>query len=226
MAHFIGLIILKKLNEQPNSEAAERVARFIELFKEALDLHESFRALFKSREEMDSFLLDPQFTQYDFSQPFYQTQCNFSSVALEESNAALNAILRKLHKCTARYKWHPVIRHLGYEVYKFGIVQDWEVRTQEEEWENRAMARLCGDNGDAVARIRRCKMCENWFYAITDHQQYCRAKCRKNFASSSELFRGRRREYMRRYRESERERDGRAKALARRREQKRMKARS
>jgi hypothetical protein len=72
------------------------------------------------------------------------------------------------------------------------------------------------DHIDAVPRIRRCRrlQCRNWFFAVTDHQKYCGDTCRKRDASRGESFKKKRREYMKKYRRDEAERDQKAKRLA------------
>jgi hypothetical protein len=63
--------------------------------------------------------------------------------------------------------------------------------------------------------FRKCLSCHDWFFAITDRQQFCSDRCRKKHASQSETFKARRRSYMREYRKQELERAKRAKTLAR-----------
>lgn len=67
-----------------------------------------------------------------------------------------------------------------------------------------------------VHRIRRCGECQKWFFAITDHQKFCRDGCRKRRASYGEEFREKRRAYMRHYRREQQIANDRAVTLARR----------
>ena len=69
---------------------------------------------------------------------------------------------------------------------------------------------------DSIQRLRPCRECRNWYYAMTDGQLFCKPNCRQRSASHSKTFRERRREYMRDYRRHESERNKRAESLARR----------
>jgi integrase len=52
----------------------------------------------------------------------------------------------------------------------------------------------------SIDRLRTCHECHKWFYAITDHQKNCSEACRQRFASHDQVFKKRRREYMKEYR--------------------------
>lgn len=52
-----------------------------------------------------------------------------------------------------------------------------------------------------IGKFRTCGECATWFFAVTDHQKYCSAKCRSSRISRSERFKEKRRQYMKRYRE-------------------------
>lgn len=54
-----------------------------------------------------------------------------------------------------------------------------------------------------VARYRRCSNRSRWFYAQTEHQRFCGETCRKSNASKSEVFKQKRRLYMRKRRADE-----------------------
>ena len=68
----------------------------------------------------------------------------------------------------------------------------------------------------SIQRLRTCRECTKWYYATADHQVQCSAKCRQRFASHDAAFRVRRREYMKTYRQDEKNRNKRAHSLARR----------
>jgi hypothetical protein len=51
--------IIEKLNGKPALPAVKRVARFIELFRQARELNDAFHLLFESREAMGKFLSSP-----------------------------------------------------------------------------------------------------------------------------------------------------------------------
>ena len=54
-------------------------------------------------------------------------------------------------------------------------------------------------------RVRTCRQCENWFYAKVAHGRFCQVSCQQDNFRTSEEFRGKRREYMRRQRKRDRE---------------------
>lgn len=58
----------------------------------------------------------------------------------------------------------------------------------------------------AIARFRRCIECQNWFYAIKGHQQFCGSHCRRHNAAQNPVFKEKRRIYMsERYRPQQKE---------------------
>ena len=67
----------------------------------------------------------------------------------------------------------------------------------------------------SIQRVRTCNECRKWFYAMTDHQLYCGGNCRQRFASHDKSFKHRRREYMKKYREQERQREQRSREALR-----------
>jgi hypothetical protein len=87
-------------------------------------------------------------------------------------------------------------------------------RTDEEAREKRAIQFLV-ENTELIGRIRHCRECRAWFFAVTDHQKYCGDKCRVRHASHSEDFKAKRARYMREtYRPAQKEQDLKAKKLA------------
>lgn len=67
----------------------------------------------------------------------------------------------------------------------------------------------------SIQRLRTCRECEKWFYAMTDHQRHCSDNCRQRFASHDQVFKERRREYMKKYRKKEHEQDRRLRQMSR-----------
>jgi hypothetical protein len=51
-------------------------------------------------------------------------------------------------------------------------------------------------------RLRRCSRCHKWLYAKFRHQSFCSTICQQKHYAKSEEWRAKRREYMRRYRQS------------------------
>lgn len=68
----------------------------------------------------------------------------------------------------------------------------------------------------SINRLRTCRECRKWFYAMTGHQKNCSQACRQRFASHDRFFKERRRDYMQKYRREERERDTRLQQISRR----------
>lgn len=58
-----------------------------------------------------------------------------------------------------------------------------------------------------TSKFRTCGECGKWFFAVTDHQKYCSENCRLRCISHSDRFKEKRRQYMKRYRGQEKQRD-------------------
>jgi hypothetical protein len=69
-----------------------------------------------------------------------------------------------------------------------------------------------------LRRLRHCERneCRRWFYAGTDWQKYCSRNCRQREAAKSEVFKERRKLYMQKRREDEKEQEKRSKEQAKR----------
>ena len=85
-----------------------------------------------------------------------------------------------------------------------GDLFTWRARSTRADWENSFVMwvlrlRARGD----ISLIRSCRNCEQWFYAVTNHQTYCSDRCRQQFHSRDESFKVKRRLYMRRFRKNE-----------------------
>ena len=114
-----------------------------------------------------------------------------------------------------RYRWTPTVRASEF----FGLNQMfiWGGRRDSDKfWENLAVFWLMGHisgsglSPASILRFRQCRRCSKWFYALTDHQAYCSAKCRQKDHADSPEFRKKRAEYMKqiyRPRESEAKRE-------------------
>ena len=221
--------IIEKLNRKPYLPTVKRVARFIELFKQARELTAMFPLLFESRDAMSKFLSSPPKGARCYVPPLaaladiptrreWGSRISFSfdpSIfpELHAHNERMNRVLREIDKAAARYKWHPLIWTSGYGVQSFLIGTGWKARNADEHWENYSIWFLCSrKDGELLEYFRRCRDCTKWFFAVTAHQRYCSDKCRKRFASHGEEFKNARREYMRSYRKQEKSRDRAAKA--------------
>ena len=223
-AHWQPGKIIEKLNRQPHLPAVKRVARFIDLFRQARELTASFSLLFESREAMHRFLSSPPRGARCHRPPHAaladipnrrewggRARYSFDPSIFPELHAhndRLNRVLTELDKTAARYKWHPQIWTLGYHDSPFFIGTDWKAQNADEHWENYSIWFLCSQrNGELLDYFRHCRECNRWLFAVTPHQIYCSDKCRKRFASHNEGFRNARREYMRNYRKREKSRE-------------------
>lgn len=56
-------------------------------------------------------------------------------------------------------------------------------------------------------RVRQCAQCGRWLFARRGIQKFCSASCQQKFFKSSESWKEKRRDYMRRHRRREKERD-------------------
>ena len=135
---------------------------------------------------------------------------NYVSVGPERAPSRLyaqaNEILSVCH-------WSPCVAPLPNELNSF----KWEARTRESEWNNKFVhwvlkLRAQGD----ISRIRNCRNCGQWFYAVTDHQAFCDDRCRQQFHSRDKRFKEKRRLYMRRYRKQEKSQDLKAAQMVKR----------
>jgi hypothetical protein len=144
-------------------------------------------------------------------------QFKSSSVPKDQLSAEAIRALVDVNSCLSEYRWHP---------YVFGYMQGdthflvqhlitSKTRDPVLDLEHYAIQWIV-DQIDAVSRIRRCRsaVCRKWFFAKTDHQKYCGGNCRQQDASQGELFKRKRRVYMKKYRKEEAERDAKAKRQA------------
>jgi hypothetical protein len=127
--------------------------------------------------------------------------------------------ISELNMGLGRYKWHPgVLASMDAASHfkiLFGILSAPSDPTLAVE---HYAVQWIVEYVDAVHRVRRCRVrtCRQWFYAKTDHQKYCGPACRQKDASQGDTFKEKRRDYMKKYRSGEAERDERAKRIANR----------
>jgi hypothetical protein len=203
--------VVEELNSNPGSASAKRVARFLELYNRAKDLNDSFRLYFSSRDDMIQFLFhSPEVAQYTGQQSHLCTGYVFKVPEIQVLNEQLNRVLVELNSMLRKYKWSPVVRHMGFEMSNFDITEDWPSRFQKraDSWEFFAIWWLCNSrNARWIEFLRRCPQCDAWFFAAAAHQIFCRDACRKQQASKSPEFKERRALYMRKYRRQEKATD-------------------
>jgi hypothetical protein len=93
----------------------------------------------------------------------------------------------------------------------------WKADSEDGEWERRAILQILrylpGDGPqdhlklkDPILRFRRCKTCGSWTFAIRSTKQHCGPLCRQQANSKTQDYLEKRQEYMRGYRQRDRER--------------------
>ena len=181
--------ILHRVRQDPQASCVQRVLNLLNLIREVEELR-----------------LEPR--------KGYSGDIHALSLALKER-------LKTVERLGKRYRWSPALTG----DYSLGLTSTftWSERTRDSKWENEAVswlmkhANTSGRSPSRILRFRICQKCPTWFYALTDHQHYCTAKCRQKFHSASAEFRAKRATYMReRYRPAEKERDKHSELLARR----------
>jgi len=206
MSKLADKIVIALLNLKPN-RVTKRVTRIVELCSTAINLTEQIS--------------------------HFSIQGTGSDVALKEERYR---ILVDLNARLSKYKWTPVVRNsvtinsyfqITFEAgpnpalvkpRPFGERVDFNTPSGAAFFENRAVQWIVQNVG-AVHRIRRChrSQCRKWFFAVTDHQKYCGASCRKRDAAQGDDFKEKRRVYMKTvYRPKEKERDAQEKRIANR----------
>jgi hypothetical protein len=123
----------------------------------------------------------------------------------------LEKVMEALNLRLSKYKWHPrVLADMSLGSY-FHVQYEFSAVDNRAAFENEAVQWLM-QHIEVVHRVRRCRRpeCRQWFFAKTEHQKYCGNDCRKREGSQGTSFKEKRRIYMKRYREEQRERDARA----------------
>ena len=123
-------------------------------------------------------------------------------------------LVESINAQLSRYKCSPEILFRVDDPIK--LWQTWDERTESIYHESLAAWTFLNESAEGrINRFRRCVHCARWFYAITDHQKYCAARCRVKEHSQGEEFRKKRARYMReKYRPALREYEASAKRLA------------
>jgi hypothetical protein len=204
--------VLRKASQRPNSPGVRRVMKLLQLIQETERLR--LELYNRCKEQRDN---PATFPKYEKEMAFGI----FSDRKQQALNIEFNDRLKTVRKQMQRYRWSPTIRSGDFLSLK--QVFTWPGRRDSEAfWENFAVFWLMGHVSGSLSspapilRFRRCRQCSGLFYALTDHQLQCSAKCRQKFHANSPEFRAKRAAYMReRYRPQEKQRDQRQKRLAR-----------
>ena len=150
----------------------------------------------------------------------------FQDERLTALQADYEKCLEDLYKRLGRYQWRFAVWDSDYN-----WLQRMTVPVEREKgqlWEHFAVSALLSElQGEAgqgyysgaspgLMRYRQCRVCSRWFYARTEHQRFCNDACRKSNASKSEIFKQKRRLYMRKRRADEKAEDAQSLERARR----------
>lgn len=111
-----------------------------------------------------------------------------------------------VNRLLKRYRVHPVLTYIERADAKTTSGQldfGWTAGARPnfntvEEWQ--AIEALIEIGGQGLlANLKTCENCALWMFAHFSHQRFCRDSCREAHFKSSELFKAKRRAYMRRY---------------------------
>jgi hypothetical protein len=146
----------------------------------------------------------------------------FSDPKSKELDMRGRRILQGINTRLRRYKWSPAIVAVANAPHLQGFALADHVQPVRNmfsfDFETnfvRALLKLV--TAGRLHCLRRCRQCQQWFFAFTDHQKYCNDNCRKRHAAYGESFKEKRRIYMRDYRRREKAEDEAAKLRAKKR---------
>jgi hypothetical protein len=139
---------------------------------------------------------------------------SFEHSELEKLNKQGRQLSTKVNRQLLFYRWSPGVTTPQFEE-TFHEHPQWNAKSEAEYQEKVAIQSLLDELcAGRINRFRVCRQCERWFYAVAAHQVSCSEACRKKHASTSEDFKSKRREYMKKYRKQEQARNKQAKLQA------------
>jgi hypothetical protein len=178
-----------------DTAAAQRVATLIQEMQELDEIRTSLRE--RPRHESDYI---------DFEWPRFA----FGSKELQSLTERGRSLTATVNVQLTFYKWSPSIFTHAFE--EFQEYPQWNARSEAEYQEKVAIHAILEELCEGrIDRFRICRHCGKWFYAVAQHQVSCSESCRKKHASTSEDFKAKRREYMKKYRKQEQARNKQAK---------------
>jgi hypothetical protein len=109
----------------------------------------------------------------------------------------------RANEILSKYHWTPRVRRPA------DISFSWNCKTERADWENSFVYWIFTllKEGE-LSRIRSCRDCGKWFYAVTNHQAYCNNRCRQHQQATGRGFKEKRRLYMKKYRKLQKKRYG------------------
>jgi hypothetical protein len=180
-------------------QAAKRVSALLLNMKEMNEIRHSLAA---SPSASKSFEITGEFAW---------PQVAFQKRELEILNTRGRRLAAEVNKQLCLYRWSPGISTPHFE-QMFGEHPQWNERSEAEYQEKVAIQCLLDELCEGrINRFRVCRQCNRWFYAVAHHQISCSEACRKKHAATSEDFKAKRQEYMKKYRKQELARNRRAK---------------
>jgi hypothetical protein len=119
--------------------------------------------------------------------------------SFKESVRASSRTRQLLNDALRRYRWVPLVEG-GSGEFRVSpyLVTAWR-KNKWASWECGALGhllRLANKPGE-LSRFRRCSECQQWFYAIRGHQQFCGRDCRRRHTAQDPEFKEKRATYMR-----------------------------
>jgi hypothetical protein len=140
----------------------------------------------------------------------------FDEPHLTALNLQGGEIMRDVNEALQRYRWSPTIMFLGVDLEL--LERPGFHESSEEDYLEKfsIWVLLMKFRQGLIGRMKQCDDCRRWFYALTDHQRFCKDSCRKHYASQSSEYRTKRRTYMRNYRNSQKVKDRTALGIAKR----------
>jgi hypothetical protein len=196
----LNRVLFSPLKENPTEPAIKRVDRVLSLLVVA-EAHRNDWNNFTTR------ALESRITQF----LALQHNSKESEFAYHSSLDLLNAALR-------RYRWRAEVSG-NIDGFRSELHPQVEVSSKNSwaNWEPFVVAMLLERTKipGEISRFRLCSECQQWFYAIRGHQQFCGETCRRRHEAQDPTFKEKRRMYMReRYRPLQKELQDRSLALA------------
>jgi hypothetical protein len=214
-------MIFDLIERVPKSPAAQRVERILELLVTAEECRVKIlrdglkggRGVDGAEHIEEAKRRHRPLSGFSTALPLYR----FANKAIEKRNRQYREALRELQTLLIHYHWRPTVEDRLY--HSLGQRLLWDRTHPADTEENRAIQflfmQIDGHAGRArILRFRKCRECAAWFYALKDHQIYCKESCRKRDHSHDESFKEKRRIYMKKYRSNDAEQNELAKRLA------------
>lgn len=137
---------------------------------------------------------------------------------VKDAEFAYRRTLDALNVALRRYRWGATVSG-DVDGFRSELTPVTNSKSSWANWESVIVAMLLEGTKkpDELSRFRRCSQCQQWFYAIRGHQQFCGESCRRYHEAQDPEFKEKRRVYMReRYRPQQKDLQKRSLQIARR----------